>query len=113
MCADASADGECPLVVDDSTPSCGDLRFGCWVCTLVEQDRSMAAMIRNDEEKGWMLPLLEICNALDFRTGKPDGQDHSEADRHLRDFRRMNGAVQLMKPEREIPGLYTQRARAD
>lgn len=32
----ASADGECPLVVDTSTPSCGDSRFGCWVCTLVE-----------------------------------------------------------------------------
>ncbi len=113
MYAGASADGECPLVVDDSTPSCGDSRFGCWVCTLVEQDRSMAAMIRNDEEKEWMLPLLEIRNALDFRTGKPGAQDHGETDRHLRDFRRMNGAVQLMKSGREIPGPYTQGARAD
>jgi len=34
----ATADGECPLVVDTSTPSCGSSRFGCWVCTLVEQD---------------------------------------------------------------------------
>jgi len=113
MYAGASADGECPLVVDESTPSCGDSRFGCWVCTLVEQDKSMAAMIRNDEEKGWMLPLLEIRNALDFRTGKPDAQDQSETDRHLRDFRRMNGTVQLMKSGREIPGPYTQQARAD
>ena len=32
----ASADGECPLVVDSSTPSCGDSRVGCWVCTLVD-----------------------------------------------------------------------------
>ena len=29
----ATADNECPLVVDTSTPSCGDSRFGCWVCT--------------------------------------------------------------------------------
>lgn len=29
----ASPDGECPLVVDTTTPSCGDSRFGCWVCT--------------------------------------------------------------------------------
>jgi DNA sulfur modification protein DndC len=28
----ASQDGECPLVVDTTTPSCGDSRFGCWVC---------------------------------------------------------------------------------
>ncbi|MEQ1853264.1 MAG: DNA phosphorothioation system sulfurtransferase DndC, partial [Chthoniobacteraceae bacterium] len=53
MYAGASADGECPLVVDTSTPSCGDSRFGCWVCTLVEQDKSMTAMIRNDEEMSW------------------------------------------------------------
>lgn len=31
MYAGASADGECPLVVDTSTPSCGDSRFGRWV----------------------------------------------------------------------------------
>jgi len=69
MYAGASADGECPLVVDDSTPSCGDSRFGCWVCTLVEQDKSMTAMIQNDAEKEWMMPLLDLRNALDFRSG--------------------------------------------
>lgn len=94
----ASADGECPLVIDASTPSCGDSRFGCWVCTLVERDRSMTAMIQNDQEKEWMLPLLELRNELD------------EDDRHLRDFRRMNGSVQLYK-DRVIPGPYTQSAR--
>jgi DNA sulfur modification protein DndC len=97
----ASADGECPLVVDSTTPSCGDSRFGCWVCTLVDQDKSMQAMIQNDEEKEWMLPLLDLRNALDV----PD-------DRHLRDFRRMNGLVQLFH-KRPIPGPYTQKARED
>ncbi|MBF9328415.1 DNA phosphorothioation system sulfurtransferase DndC [Mycobacteroides chelonae] len=97
----ASPDGECPLVVDSSTPSCGDSRFGCWTCTLVDKDKSMSAMIQNDEEKEWMLPLLELRNALDVAD-----------DRHLRDFRRMNGSVQLFhgKP---IPGPYTQASRED
>ena len=45
----ASPDGECPLVVDSSTPSCGDSRFGCWVCTLVDKDKSMQTMIQNDD----------------------------------------------------------------
>lgn len=94
----ATADGECPLVIDSSTPSCGDSRFGCWVCTLVERDRSMTAMIQNDREKEWMLPLLELRNEL-------DGDD-----RHIRDFRRMNGSVQLFK-DRVIPGPYVQTAR--
>lgn len=101
----ASADGECPLVVDTSTPSCGDSRFGCWVCTLVEQDKSMHAMIQNDEEKEWMLPLLELRNELD----PPRTPD---ADRPLRDFRRMNGAVQLFN-DRPIPGPYKQNVRED
>ena len=99
----ASPDGECPLVVDESTPSCGDSRFGCWVCTLVEQDKSMKAMIQNDEEKSWMLPLLELRNRLD-PPKTPAG------DRTLRDFRRMNGTVQLFH-DRPIPGPYTQEAR--
>lgn len=99
----ASADGECPLVVDTTTPSCGDSRFGCWVCTLVEEDKSMHAMIQNDEEKEWMLPLLELRNQLD----PPNTPD---SDRHLRDFRRMNGAVQLYN-DRPIPGPYKQEVR--
>ncbi len=40
-----------PLVVDKSTQSCGDSRFGCYVCTMVSEDKSMSAMIANDEEK--------------------------------------------------------------
>ncbi|MBO0879187.1 MAG: DNA phosphorothioation system sulfurtransferase DndC [Mycobacterium sp.] len=95
----ASPDGECPLVVDASTPSCGDSRFGCWVCTLVDKDKSMSAMIQNDEEKEWMLPLLELRNELDLAN-----------DRHLRDFRRMNGSVQLFH-DKPIHGPYTQQAR--
>ena len=101
----ASVDGECPLVVDTSTPSCGDSRFGCWVCTLVEKDKSMQAMIQNDEEKEWMLPLLELRNEL-------DPPKSPEADRPLRDFRRMNGAVQLFH-DRPIPGPYKQNVRED
>ena len=112
MYAGASADGECPLVVDSSTPSCGDSRFGCWVCTLVDQDKSMTAMIQNDEEKKWMLPLLELRNELDFRTGdEANGDEWQNTDRHLRDFRRMSGAVQLMAGGRPIPGPYVQSAR--
>lgn len=95
----ASADGECPLVIDSTTPSCGDSRFGCWVCTLVEQDRSMQAMIQNDADKEWMQPLLDLRNELDV----PD-------DRHLRDFRRMSGNVQLFNNQ-PVPGPYTQSSR--
>jgi len=109
MYAGASADGECPLVVDSSTPSCGDSRFGCWVCTLVEKDKSMTAMIQNDAEKDWMMPLLELRNALDFRQNTT--KDENGSDHHLRDFRRMTGSVQVMTSGKPIPGPYTQESR--
>jgi len=104
----ASPDGECPLVVDSSTPSCGDSRFGCWVCTLVDKDKSMTAMIQNDQEKEWMMPLLELRNALDFRNGQSGEEDMS--DRHLRDFRRMSGGLMLFN-DRLVHGPYLQEAR--
>ncbi len=100
----ATTDGECPLVVDTGTPSCGDSRFGCWVCTLVEKDKSMLAMVANDEQKKWMMPLLEIRAEIDFRAMPENG------DRHLRDFRRMKGNVQLFHG-RLVPGPYKQEFR--
>jgi DNA sulfur modification protein DndC len=106
----ATADNECPLVVDTSTPSCGSSRFGCWVCTMVSQDKSMEAMIQNDEDKEWMQPLLDIRNELDVRNDKGHHDDH-----HRRDYRRMGGNVQLYKATADdgieilkpIPGPYT------
>lgn len=96
----ASTDGECPLVVDTSTPSCGNSRFGCWVCTVVDKDRSMEAMIKNDEEKVWMTPLLELRNDL--------GDFDKEPQR--RDYRRMSGRVQLFH-DGIVRGPYTKVAR--
>lgn len=96
----ATADGECPLVVDTSTPSCGDSRFGCYVCTLVDKDKSMQAMIRNDQEKEWMLPLSE------FRNRFLDTKD----DRRHRDFRRLNGSLMLFHGEL-VHGPYLQDYR--
>lgn len=61
---DASADDyECPTVVtDDSHRSCGQSRFGCWICTVVKEDKSMSSLIRNGVE--WMKPLLEYRDKL-------------------------------------------------
>ena len=79
----ATADNECPLMVDKDLPTCGKSRFGCWVCTMVERDKSMEAMIANDEEKVWMTPLLEFRNQFGDEAG----------DRGRRSFRRMNGSI--------------------
>lgn len=101
MYSGASADGECPLVLDTSTQSCGNSRFGCWVCTMVSKDKSMEAMIRNDEEKAWMLPMLEFRNEIagDWQT-----------DRNRRDFRKRDGRLQWHN-DRLVHGPYTKKTR--
>lgn len=92
----AASSGECPLVVDDTTPSCGNSRFGCWTCTVVTRDRSMEAMIDNGQE--WMLPLLE------FRDWLAETQD--PAKKHLyREFKRRTGQV-TVKDGKLIRGPY-------
>ena len=80
----ATADNECPIMVDKNLPSCGKSRFGCWVCTMVEKDKSMEAMIANDDEKEWMTQLLEFRNEF----------GNVEGDRDRRSFRRMHGNLQ-------------------
>jgi DNA sulfur modification protein DndC len=71
--------GDCPLVIDTATPSCGNSRFGCWVCTVVKKDKSMDALIDNGED--WMEPLA------DFRDLLVETRDNLE----WRDDKRRNG----------------------
>ena len=53
---------ECPLVIDTSTPSCGNSRFGCWVCTVVEQDKSIKGFIENGES--WLKPMAKFRDMI-------------------------------------------------
>jgi len=54
--------GECPFAIETGTQSCGKSRFGCWVCTVVDRDRSMENFINNGHE--WMTDLLNFRNWL-------------------------------------------------
>jgi DNA sulfur modification protein DndC len=102
----ATPDAECPLVVDSSTPSCGDSRFGCFVCTLVDKDKSMLAMIQNDEDKKWMIPLSI------FREEKLSTTD----DFKHRDFRRLDKNLNIYESKEGhalIHGPYKQHYREE
>lgn len=74
-----SSAGECPLVVDTTTPSCGNSRFGCWVCTVVTKDKAMEAMVDSGEE--WLEPLLEV---RDFLAETQDPKRKVEVRQHVR-----------------------------
>lgn len=78
---------ECPLVVDkeikESAGSCGNSRFGCWTCTVVNEDKALSGFINSGVE--WLTPLYEFRNYLvNIR------EDRSKRQKH-----RMNGEVYL------------------
>ena len=96
MYRDAKA-GECPLVVDTKTASCGGGRFGCWVCTVVDRDRSMENMIDNGGE--WMVPLNELRQLL------KETQDPARKE-EVRDLKHRNGRI-IFWNDRLTRGPYT------
>ena len=83
---------ECPLVVDTNTPSCGNSRFGCWTCTVVDKDTSLKNTIENGEE--WMYPLLELRQEL------KDTQD-PEIRKKVRSVKRRIGKMKLVEESRQ------------
>ena len=94
----SAQDGECPLVVDSKTASCGGSRFGCWVCTVVTKDKSMEAMIDSGEE--WMVPLL------DYRDWLSSTQD-PEVKPQQREFRGRDGRIKITDDGRLRYRTYT------
>jgi len=86
----ASGD-ECQFIIDKNQSSCGGSRFGCWVCTLVDEDKSMQGFIKSGNDG--LKPLNEFRNFIKA----------ARADKSLRsDFRR-NGSGDL--------GPFTKNAR--
>ncbi len=83
-------DGDCPLVIDKTTASCGNSRFGCWSCTVVNKDISMQSMINSGEK--WLQPLLE------FRDWLADTKDPARKEK-IRSVRRRNGRVQFQETD--------------
>lgn len=108
-----SNQGECPLVIDTNTPSCGNSRFGCWTCTVVSEDKALHGLIESGDT--WMQPLLDFRNAL-FESTKPEKKPL------YRNYKRRTGRVSYMRDtlnddtkdkqeKKHIPGPYWMKQR--
>jgi DNA sulfur modification protein DndC len=66
---------------ESGSPEWGDSRFGCWTCTLVDEDKALKGLIESGNE--WMTPLLDFRNQLketqDPRR-KPEFRSHKHLD---------------------------------
>lgn len=84
---DASDESECPIQQDVNAPSCGQSRFGCWVCTVVSTDKSLTGFIYSGYEE--LEPLLA------FRKTLVDVRENPE----YRQNYRMNGKIYYVGSE--------------
>jgi DNA sulfur modification protein DndC len=76
----SASNGECPIQIDTSTPSCGNSRFGCWTCTVVDRDRASEGLLASGDER--MEKLIEFRETLLF---------YRDPANNKRDPRRKNG----------------------
>lgn len=100
----AGADsGECPFAGFSSKQvqqqSCGQSRFGCWVCTVVKEDKSLNGFIRSGHRE--LIPLAE------FRRWLMDIRDCEE----YREKKRRDGTVYKTNDGRYGYGPFTWKAR--
>ena len=94
--------GECPFAgmhAGGQTQSCGNSRFGCWVCTVVKDDKSLNGFIKSGHRE--LIPLAE------FRTWLMSIRDKDE----YREKKRRNGTVYKTKTGEMGYGPFTWEAR--
>lgn len=99
--ADADS-GECPFAgihAGGQTQSCGNSRFGCWVCTVVKEDKSLNGFIKSGHRE--LIPLSE------FRSWLMSIRDDDDK----REKKRRNGTVYETKDGQMGYGPFTWEAR--
>ncbi|MCT4584197.1 MAG: DNA phosphorothioation system sulfurtransferase DndC [Peptostreptococcaceae bacterium] len=103
--ADSKDSSECPLQTTENAPSCGNSRFGCWVCTVVKEDKSLTGFIKSGNKE--LKPLLEFRNRV---VQMRDNIDY-------RMQRRMNGSIYYLTNEsgekRKGLGPFNLKARKE
>lgn len=85
----------------DKIPITGNSRFGCWICTMVKEDKSLKNFIDRGEK--WLIPLRDYRNwMLEMRTTPG-----------AREYKRRNGAV-YRKPDGSLgEGPFTMETRQE
>ena len=102
----AGADsGECPFAgitnKSEQTQTCGRSRFGCWVCTVVKEDKSLNGFIKSGHRE--LIPLAE------FRKWLISIRDKEE----YREKKRRDGTVYFTNDGDLGYGPFTWKARQE
>lgn len=85
----------------DNMKVTGNSRFGCWICTMVKEDKSLKNFIDHGAKE--LVPLRDFRNWLVELRATPEA----------RDIRRRNGSVYLMPNGEYGRGPFTMEARKE
>ena len=85
----------------DNMKVTGNSRFGCWICTMVKEDKSLKNFI--DHGATELIPLRDFRNWLVELRSNPEA----------RDYRRRNGSVYVMANGEYGRGPFTMDARKE
>lgn len=85
----------------DNMKVTGNSRFGCWICTMVKEDKSLKNFI--DHGATELIPLRDFRNWLVELRANPEA----------RDYRRRNGSVYLTSSGEFGRGPFTMEARKE
>lgn len=85
----------------DNMKVTGNSRFGCWICTMVKEDKSLKNFIDHGAKE--LIPLRDFRNWLVELRATPEA----------RDIRRRNGSVYLMPNGEYGRGPFTMESRKE
>ncbi len=95
---EASVIGE---IDENKIPVTGNSRFGCWICTMVKEDKSLKTFIDRGEE--WLIPLRDYRNwMLSMRTTPG-----------AREYKRRNGSMYRKADGSLGEGPFTMETRKE
>lgn len=83
----------------DRIPVTGNSRFGCWICTMVKEDKSLKNFIDHGED--WLVPLRNFRNWLVELRSDPKAREQKRRNGSM--YRKADGKIGL--------GPFTMQAR--
>ena len=75
----------------EKIPVTGNSRFGCWICTMVKEDKSLKAFI--DRGESWLEPLRDYRNWMVELRSTPSARDTKRRNGSM--YRRPDGSLGL------------------
>ena len=105
-------DEEVAFILDESSPPSGHSRFGCWCCTVVDEDRAMISLIEDGHPEYEV--LLEYRNEIKRMRDDPAFREKYRKNQRIAkfvsDYKNENLARETHR-DHEVMGPFTLEAR--